>query len=160
TAAAALGLRPSGAFSPCNQAVRILRDRLRSRRLGEPRTVWQRLEEVWMNRKFLRGFGLAALAAAIVVGVASGVERKAAVAPANSSAPSISGTASTGSTVTANQGTWTGSAPISYQYQWQVCDDKGNACHDITGATAQTYVIKDADKGNTLRVEVIASNSD
>jgi uncharacterized protein YukE len=113
-----------------------------------------------MNRMLLRGFGLAVLAAAIAVGVASGVESKAAVAPANSSAPSISGTTTTGSTVTANQGTWTGSAPISYQYQWQICDEKGNACHDITGATAQTYVIKDADKGNTLRVNVIASNSD
>ena len=113
-----------------------------------------------MNRLLLRGFGLAILAAAIVVGVASGVESRATVAPASSSPPSISGTASTGSTVTANVGTWTGSAPITYQYQWQICDEKGNGCHDITGATSQTYVIKDADKGNTLRVEVIASNSD
>src|SRR4051794_16976650 len=108
----------------------------------------------------MRGFGLAIVAAAVVVGMASGAGSRAAVAPNNSSLPSISGGTTTGSTVTANPGTWTGSAPITYQYQWQICNDKGAACHDITGATAQTYAIKDADQGNTLRVRVIASNAD
>ena len=80
-------------------------------------------------------------------------------APANSSPPSISGSASSGSTLTANAGTWTGAAPITFQYQWRICDGNGNACHDIVGATGQTYVLKDADTGNTVRVQVVASNS-
>jgi len=108
----------------------------------------------------LRGFVISAAVAAVVVGVASGSAARQTVAPSNSSQPSISGTASTGSTVSANPGTWTGSAPITFQYQWMICGSNGNACHDITGATQQTYQIKDADKGNTLRVRVIASNAD
>jgi hypothetical protein len=96
---------------------------------------------------------LAAVAAAGAVGVRS------AAAPANSSPPTIGGTAAVGSTVTANQGTWTGSTPLSFQYQWRICDANGNACHDIAGATSQTYQLRANDAGNTLRVRVIASNS-
>ena len=63
-------------------------------------------------------------------------------------------------TVTANPGTWAGSTPISYQYQWQLCASNGGSCHDIGGATSQTYTIKSTDLGSTLRVTVIAGNSD
>jgi len=111
-------------------------------------------------RRLVRVLGVAAFAGVVVVSVASGVASRAATAPANSSAPSISGSTTAGTTVTANPGTWTGSTPIGYQYQWQICDGNGNACHDIGGATSQTYKIRSEDKGNTLRVHVIASNSD
>ena len=108
----------------------------------------------------VRGVAVAALLAVVAVGVSSAGVSRQTVAPANSSLPTISGTAAAGSTLTANPGTWTGSAPIQYQYQWAICDDKGNACNDIAGATSQTYQVKDSDKGNAIRVRVIASNAD
>jgi hypothetical protein len=66
-------------------------------------------------KALLRGLVLASLAAAVVVGVAAS---RSAVAPSNTTAPSISGATSTGSTVTANPGAWSGSAPITFSFQW------------------------------------------
>jgi hypothetical protein len=93
------------------------------------------------------------------VSAASAVTTRSVAAPSNASRPAISGQAAAGSTVTANPGTWRGSAPISFQYQWRICGAGGGACHDIAGATGQTYQIRNGDQGNTLRVHVIASNS-
>ena len=112
------------------------------------------------GRWIVPGFVAAAVAGLAIVGAAGGSTSRVATAPANSSLPTIGGTASTGSTVTANPGTWTGSAPITFQYQWQICGTNGSNCHDIGGATAQTYAIQTGDVGNTLRVHVIAGNSD
>jgi hypothetical protein len=81
-------------------------------------------------------------------------------APANSSEPTVSGTTTVGSTLTANPGTWSGAGPIGFQYQWLICDGSGAACHDISSATGQAYQLKNGDAGNTLRVRVVASNSD
>jgi hypothetical protein len=103
---------------------------------------------------------VAIVAALVAVGTATAVTQKAAVAPSNNSAPTISGSATAGSTLTANPGTWSGSAPISFQYQWRICDGNGGACHDIAGATGQTYQLKNEDAGNTARVQVIGSNGD
>ena len=111
----------------------------------------------WSTRRVLLGVGVAAL---VVVGAAGAVGSRATVAPSNSSLPSISGTAAVGSTVTANPGTWAGSAPITYQYQWQICGSDGGSCHAIPGATTQTYKFTSSDQGNTVRVNVIASNGD
>jgi hypothetical protein len=107
-----------------------------------------------------RVLATAAFAALVLAGVASAVGVRSAVAPSNNSLPTVSGTVEVGSTVTANQGTWTGSAPITYQYQWRVCGADGNACRDIAGATSQSYKLTKDDQGNTLRVVVIAANSD
>lgn len=98
--------------------------------------------------------------ALVVVGAAGAVGSRSAVAPSNSSLPTITGTATVGSTVTANPGTWSGSAPITYQYQWQICGADGSACHAISGATTQTYKFTSGEQGNTARVAVIASNAD
>jgi hypothetical protein len=46
--------------------------------------------------------------------------------PANSSAPSISGSAVVGSTLTATTGAWVGDKPITYSYKWLRCDKEGN----------------------------------
>ena len=62
-----------------------------------------------------------------------------ATAPRNVVAPSISGTAREGQVLTANPGTWTGTALIGFTYQWQRCDANGNNCATIAGATARTY---------------------
>lgn len=111
----------------------------------------------WSARRVLLGVAVAAL---VVVGAAGAVVSRSTVAPTNSSLPTISGTAAVGSTVTANPGTWSGSTPITYQYQWRICDANGAACHDIAGATTQTYKFVSGDQGNTARVTVIASNGD
>jgi hypothetical protein len=96
----------------------------------------------------------------VTIGVATAASSRTTVAPANSSPPSISGTVAVGSALTANPGTWNGSTPLSFQYQWQVCGSTGSACHDLSGATTANYTPQSSDQGNTLRVNVIASNSD
>ena len=60
------------------------------------------------------------------------------VLPVNTSAPTISGVAQVGQTLTASSGAWSGTAPISYSYQWLRCDATGANCTDIAGATSST----------------------
>ena len=79
-------------------------------------------------------------------------------APANVALPTISGTTRVGNLLTADAGTWSGTQPISYQYQWRDCDAAGGACVDIAGATSQTHLLTSGDLGHTVRVAVTASN--
>ena len=79
--------------------------------------------------------------------------------PSNTVLPTISGTADVGQKLTASSGSWSGSAPISYAYQWLRCDSAGASCSDISGATGSTYVLTNADVGHEIRVQVTASNS-
>ena len=80
-------------------------------------------------------------------------------APSNTSLPTISGTPTAGQTLTANPGQWSGTAPINFAYRWQSCDQSGNNCTNIGGATSQTYVLGQGDIGTTLRVVVTGSNT-
>jgi acid phosphatase type 7 len=80
-------------------------------------------------------------------------------APSNTSPPSISGTAAAGQTLTAGPGQWSGTNPITFTFQWQSCDQSGNNCGNIAGATSQTYVLGQGDIGTTLRVTVTGSNT-
>jgi hypothetical protein len=81
------------------------------------------------------------------------------VAPANTVAPTVTGTATQGQTLTANPGTWTGNPTPTYTYQWQRCDTAGANCVDIASATATTYQLAAADVGATVRVKVTATNT-
>lgn len=92
--------------------------------------------------------------------LAVGVGTAAAAAPLNSSPPTISGIAQQGETLTASPGTWTGTEPIGYTYRWLRCDDTGGSCSAIIGADTRTRVVTSADVGDTLRVQVRASNAD
>jgi hypothetical protein len=83
----------------------------------------------------------------------------AAAPPANTQAPSVSGAAQDGETLTADIGGWSGTGPISYDYQWRRCDAGGNDCTDIQDATGQTYALAAVDVGATIRVAVTATNS-
>jgi hypothetical protein len=82
-----------------------------------------------------------------------------AAAPQNQTAPSIDGKAMVGETLTADKGEWSNN-PTTFTYQWQRCDNDGTSCGDISGATAKTYKLADADLGNTIRVQVKATNPD
>jgi hypothetical protein len=81
------------------------------------------------------------------------------VLPSNTSPPTISGTAQQGQTLTSATGSWSGTTPITYSYQWQRCASTGASCAPISGATSSSYVLASADVGSTMRVSVTASNT-
>ncbi len=70
-------------------------------------------------------------------------------------APTISGTAQVGETLTANVSGITdadGLTNVSYTYQWIAND--GTTDTDIENATAATYILVTADQGKTIKVKV------
>lgn len=75
------------------------------------------------------------------------------VAPANSVLPAIAGTAQEGQVLTAGAGTWSGTAPITYAWQWR----RGGVA--ISGATGATYALVAVDVGATITVTVTATNA-
>jgi hypothetical protein len=82
-------------------------------------------------------------------------------APANTKPPSISGAAQQSATLKVDNGTWTGTTPITFDYTWQRCDTKGANCSTFIAhsASASSYTLGVADVGKTIRVEVQAKNS-
>ena len=79
------------------------------------------------------------------------------IAPASSDPPVVSGLPEVGQTLTADAGTWSGTAPIDLAFQWTRCDD-GGECTPIEGATEETYVVAPEDTGLALAVVVTATN--
>lgn len=73
-------------------------------------------------------------------------------APVNTANPTISGNNTEGSTLTGTNGTWTGTAPITYEYQWE------RSGADIPGATAITHVVDALDVDHDLQLRVTATN--
>lgn len=112
------------------------------------------------NRWTAIAAGSILLVVAAVAGFASSGTAALQVKPTNTAPPTISGTAEEGSVLTATSGTWTGTQPITFTYQWRRCDEQGNGCANIGGATLQTYTLKKPDVGNTVRVRVTARNAD
>ena len=77
----------------------------------------------------------------------------------NTAWPVLSGTARDGQTVTSSNGTWTGTAPITYAYAWRRCDTNGNNCVTIANATNSSYLVVSADVGSKLYSLVTATNA-
>jgi hypothetical protein len=78
--------------------------------------------------------------------------------PTNTAAPTVSGTARVGETLTAHDGTWAGTPGITFGYQWQRCGAGGANCTNIDGARGATYGLGAADQGDTVRVVVSGGN--
>jgi hypothetical protein len=104
-----------------------------------------------------------ALAAAIVfvlaAPAAAGPTRRTA-APTNTAPPTISGTTTVGQVLTAGPGTWTGTGPITYTYEWKQCDANGASCKDVANNTSSTFTLVSTNAGNTMRVAVTAKNAE
>ena len=113
-----------------------------------------------LMRRFTMLLALTVGALTLMSGSAFGAAARTAASPANTSLPTIGGTARDGQTLTATSGAWDGSAPITYAYQWQRCNSSGSACAAVNKATSQNYVLSGGDVNRTLRVQVTASNAD
>src|SRR4029077_13856943 len=73
------------------------------------------------------------------------------VAPSNTAAPTVSGTAQVGQTLSATTGSWSGTSPISFAYAWQDCNSSGASCTAIAGAASGSYLLAASDQGHTIR---------
>ena len=85
--------------------------------------------------------------------------------PANSSAPTVTGTARVNSMLTAANGTWTGSP--TYTYTWWRCTASGtdtpatppDTCARISGATLYRYTLTASERAWYIRVAVTGTAS-
>jgi alpha-tubulin suppressor-like RCC1 family protein len=72
----------------------------------------------------------------------------------NTTRPRIRGEARENQELTGTSGTWSGSEPTRYEYQWQRC--RAAQCAQIPGATHPTYVPGPADVGYALQFVITA----
>ena len=100
----------------------------------------------------------AALATALLL--PAGGSARTTVAPRNTAPPTISGTPQVDETLRATQGTWTGTQPIQFTFQWLRCNTSGENCVTLTGFTDDAYTVREGDIDKTLRVRVTARNND
>jgi hypothetical protein len=86
------------------------------------------------------------------------------VAPSNVTEPRITGSPRVGQVLRTSRGTWTGTAPITYEFRWFRCDGPGapdaSDCGRISNAGDNTYVLRQADAGFRIRSQVVARNAE
>jgi hypothetical protein len=87
-----------------------------------------------------------------------------AVEPDNVAEPRVSGTARVGQVLRTTRGTWTGTAPITYEFRWYRCQGAGapdaSDCFRISNAADNTYALRQGDAGFRIRSQVVARNAD
>ena len=111
-----------------------------------------------MSRHVATAITAAAFVTILVAGAGAGsTSAPGQLPPVNLTAPTISGTAQVGGSLTAAVGTWDGRR-LTYAYQWLRCDSVGAGCSAISGATYATRAASSADLNATLRVVVTATN--
>jgi len=82
------------------------------------------------------------------------------VKPANTAPPELSAIDyHPGRRVAASTGSWSGTDPFSFRYQWFRCNRDGEGCTPIDGARRRSYELDDASLGSTVRARVTASNN-
>jgi hypothetical protein len=101
---------------------------------------------------------ITAIAAALLL--PAGGAARTTVAPRNTAPPTISGTPQVDETLRATQGTWTGTQPITFTFQWLRCNTSGENCVTLSGFTDDAYTVREGDIDHTLRVRVTARNND
>lgn len=74
-------------------------------------------------------------------------------APVNTVIPKITGTPKVGSTLTVNNGTWTGNPAPTFARQWYADGV------EISGETKTTYTPKEDDVGKVITAKITATNS-
>jgi hypothetical protein len=74
-------------------------------------------------------------------------------APKNTSPPTITGSAEVGATLHCESGAWSGTQPISFEYEWLRNGSK------IASASGGEYKVQSADEGTSISCKVTASNS-
>jgi outer membrane protein assembly factor BamB len=78
--------------------------------------------------------------------------------PADTVVPTVTGSPVSGQPSGADVGVWT-ALPTGYSYQWLLCDATAGNCAPITsGGTGESYTPPAADVGDTLEVQVSATN--
>jgi hypothetical protein len=102
------------------------------------------------------GFVVASIATILLLMPVMASADSGAVAPSVESLPQIRGDVAVGGSVLASAGSWSGSTPLSYAYQWEDCL---TTCSTIAGATDARYVPTANDLGQRLQVIVTASNA-
>jgi hypothetical protein len=106
--------------------------------------------------------GAIALGAVVVLVVASVATSRSQTAPTNTKEPDIIFVypIKVGTTLNGQPGSWSGTQPISFKYQWLRCDDNGQSCTNIANQVSTTYTTTGADATHTIRFQVTASNKD
>jgi hypothetical protein len=99
--------------------------------------------------------GLVGALALLAAGLTAVATSGAATGPVNTTAPSVTGAAQQGQTLTTSNGVWQ-TAPTGYAYSWQRCNPDTTGCADIGGATTATYTLGAADVGSVVRSGVVA----
>jgi len=84
--------------------------------------------------------------------------------PVNTAEPAITGRPEQGRTLTSSTGSWTGTQPLTFAYQWVRCGADGGRpdggdCTIISGATGRRYQLVRADVDFRMRVRVTATNA-
>jgi fibronectin-binding autotransporter adhesin len=74
-------------------------------------------------------------------------------------APKLTGNAVVGQQLTVSNGTWVGTATITFAYAWLRCSAAGTSCGAIGGAASNAYTPTSDDKGHRLKAAVTAHNA-
>jgi len=80
-------------------------------------------------------------------------------APLLSTPPTVVGAPQAGRLLAAVPGTWEGGKPLTFTYQWRLCDAAGANCASITGATGESYKPNSTAVGHSLKVVVTATSA-
>jgi hypothetical protein len=102
---------------------------------------------------------VSALIGALVAGGGAATAGPAADLPKNTTKPAISGAARDGETLRVSPGTWSGTQPMTFSYQWYRCTAQLSNCAQIAGATQNEFKLTTTDVGKRLIVTVLAKNS-